>query len=109
MSEGPERGCGERRVDAMREFQEQHADTHTLRCDAVGLCLWNFEDQAFGAQFGQVVAKLSQAVCGCRHAESCGGCLMQVARSRTSSACEMNEAGECLHDGQEARIVQFQP
>ena len=57
-------GCAEWGVHAVEELEEQDADPEAVRGQAVGLRLRHFDDQVLGAQFGQVVAQLRQAVCG---------------------------------------------
>ena len=42
--------------------------------------LGDFDDQALGAQFGQIVAQLAKTIGGSGQAESFGGPLMQIAR-----------------------------
>src|SRR5215831_18493289 len=107
ISDGLECGCAEWSVHAVEEFQEQDADTEALRGQTVALSLRDFDDQALGAQFGQVVAQLAQTIRGRGQAESFGGPLMQIACPETSAAAEMGEARERLHDGQQAGIVEL--
>src|SRR5713101_2406188 len=108
VSEWLEDTSGEWGVDAVEELQEEDADAHALWTQAVGLGLGYFEDQTLGTQFGQVIAQLTQAVRVGGHAEGFRGSLVQIAGAKTTAACEMDEAGQRLHDGQQARIVQLQ-
>ena len=79
ISDRLEGGCAEWSVDAVEEFQEQDADPETLRGETVALGFRDFDDQVLGAQFGQVVAQLAQAIRGGGQAEGFGGALMQIA------------------------------
>src|SRR5438874_2456612 len=56
-------------VDALEELEEQHADADALWTQAVGLALRHFENQAFGTEFGEVVAQLAETVGVGSHAE----------------------------------------
>ena len=62
VSDWLENGRGEWRVDALEELEEQDANAEALRRQTVRLGLRHFEDQALGAQFGEVVAQLAQTV-----------------------------------------------
>src|SRR5207248_1814970 len=55
-------GCAEWGVHAVEELEEQDADPEAVRGQAVGLRLRHFDDEVLSAQFGQVVAQLTQAV-----------------------------------------------
>ena len=85
VSEWLENASAEWGVDAVEELQEQHADTHALWSQAVGLGLRHFENQTLGAQFGQVVAQLAQTVCGGGCAKGFGGALMEISGSKTAA------------------------
>ena len=108
VSEWLEETGAEWGVDAVEELQEEDAEAHALWTQAVGLGLGYFEDQTFGTQFGQVIAQLTQTVRVGGQAEGFRGSLVQIAGTKTTVAGEMHEAGQGLHDGQKARIVQLQ-
>jgi len=101
-------GCTEWGVHAVEELKEEDADPEAVRGQAVGLGFRHFDDQVLGAQFGQVVAQLSQAIRGGGHAEGIGGSLMQVTCTETPAAAQMDEAGQRLHDRQQAWVVELQ-
>jgi len=47
---------GEWRVDAVEQLEEQDTHAQAVRGQVIGMSLWHLQHQAFGAQFGQVVA-----------------------------------------------------
>src|SRR5207247_2602810 len=53
---------GERRVDSLKELEENEAHGVALGGQAMAAGFGDFERQAFGAQLGQVVAQRGQAV-----------------------------------------------
>ena len=85
-------GCAEWGVHAVEELEEQDADAEALRRQAVRLGLRQFDDQALGAQFRQVVAQLAQTISGGGQAEGFGGALMEIARPETSATAEMRKS-----------------
>jgi hypothetical protein len=85
VSNRVESGGGEWRVDAVEELEEQDAHAEALRRQAVRLGLRYFEDQALGAQFGQVVPQLAQPVRGGGRAKRFGGSLMEILGPKTAA------------------------
>jgi len=53
---------GERRLDSLKELEENEAHGVALGGQAMAAGFGDFERQAFGAQLGQVVAQRGQAV-----------------------------------------------
>ena len=54
--------CGKRAEQAESELDEEHADLGTGRGDAVAPSAAQALHQAFGAQLGQVIAELAEAI-----------------------------------------------
>src|SRR5216683_3312112 len=84
VSDRLENGRSEWRVDAMEELEEQDADAEALWRQAVRLGLRHFDDQALGAQSGQVVAQVAQTVRGGGRGEGCRSSLMQIAGTKAA-------------------------
>jgi hypothetical protein len=86
VSDRLENGGCEWRVDAVEKLEKQDADAEALRRQAVRLGLRHFENQALGAQFGQVVAQLAQTVRGGGRAKGFGGALMEISGPKTAAS-----------------------
>jgi hypothetical protein len=66
-------------------LEEQNADAEAPRRQTVRLGVWHFENQAPGAQFGQVVAQPAQTVRGDGRAKGFGGSLMEISGPKTAA------------------------
>ena len=105
--DGSKQACGEWRVDALEEFEEDEADRITVRKQLISTRIGNLGNEFFGAQLGEIVAERGQRV-GIRFAIECredvridvGGC-------EGVAGGDMSEAHESMHEGELAGLVEL--
>src|SRR5580658_8157045 len=98
---------GERSIDTLKQFQEEHANGIALGGETVTTRVRQFFYQTFGAQLGKIIAERSQRVLGGGQAQSVQGWRVEIGSGETGAGSNVGKAYQSMHQGQLPGVVEF--
>jgi hypothetical protein len=105
---GAEKACGQRRVNALEELQENEANRISLGQELVAAGVCDFGYEALGAQLGEVVPEGSEGVAVGRAFERLNDIGVDFRGGKGIAGSNVCEAGESMHQGELPRMIKPQ-
>jgi len=106
--DGAEKACGEWRVDAFEELQEDEADRVSLRQQLITARVGELGNKTLGAEFREVVAERSERVVLAGAAKRFDDGRVDFGGGEGAAGRDMREAHERMHEGQLPRVIELE-
>ena len=106
--DGAEKACGERGIDAFEELQEDEADRVALREELIAARVRELGNEAFGAEFREIVAQRGERVAFGGAAERFDDGGMDFGGGEGIAGCDVCEAYQRMHEGELPRVIELE-